>query len=512
MHSDLTSSEPVHPKPRHPVPLEPAAATGVVDDGPVHPMPRHPAAIDPAASSSAAADQADLDVTTDAGTDPSQPTTGDTVVTSSVVGSATAAAPAATPAADTKPVEMKPLEVAAPTEPVFRAHPVIRAERLAEPKLVAKVVPMAKAIPTAEPVAIAGPLTVEDLIASAVPLPALRPISVSPIVVGDRPKLADGTEPPVVPLTLVGLWLWHARNVLIAANVSMFVHIGIMLTLGSIMLHSPEKPKPQPALEFFVETVKPKKIEPPKIETIEVAPVDQRTTTVASKGSGAGSAGSQGGAGGGKVGGLNLKPIKIEPLATLTTGGTGFGTDKAFGNDMLGEVGDALDPKDAKANFFGVEAKGKNFVFVVDTSGSMSRNDRYLRCRAELLRSIGALKYGQKYFVVFFNHTTFAMPERKLVEARPAQVTKTQEWCKLAVPSGGTDPWDGLLIALKLKPDAIYLLTDGDFDPAVAERLSHAQPQTKKIPVHTICFESLSGAPVMEAIAKLTNATYLYVP
>jgi len=151
-------------------------------------------------------------------------------------------------------------------------------------------------------------------------------------------------------------------------------------------------------------------------------------------------------------------------------------------------------------------------VFVVDTSGSMSKNQRYLRCREELLRSIGALKYQQKYFVVFFNHTTFAMPERKLVDARPSQITKTQEWCKLAVPAGGTDPGDGLMMALRMKPDAIYLLTDGDFDPAIADRLALAQPQTKKIPVHTICFESLSGAPVMEAIAKLTGATYLYVP
>jgi hypothetical protein len=469
-----TDDEPVHPKPRNLAPVEqPAASTDDI-------VAAAPAVTEPTADGHVADGHV----------------AGDTVVASSAVGSNAAA-----------PHVVEPTPVAAPAappaEPALRARPVVRAERLASPVLVAKVVPVAKAIPTAEPVVESQPAPVAMTVAAPTTIVAIA---------SAKSTTVDDLDPSLVPLTALGRGLWHIRNFLIATNVSMLVHAAILIALGSIVHHSPAKPKlKQPPLEFAIETAIVKKPEPPKIETIVIAPVAKEPNKKASQGSGAGSDGSQGGSGGGDFGGLNLNPIKIDTVAKLTTGGSGLGTDKAYGNDMLAEVGEALDPKDAKADFFGVEAKGRNFVFVVDTSGSMSTNNRYERCRAELLRSVGALKYGQKYFVVFFNHTTFAMPERKLVDARPAQITKTQEWCKLAVPSGGTDPADGLMMALKLKPDAIYLLTDGDFDPAVVQRLNHAQPQTKKIPIHTICFESVSGAPVMEAIAKLTGATYQYI-
>lgn len=479
---------PVHPKPRSFAPLEAAEAK--------HEVAAAPAVTEPNSAATGAAEHV----------------VGDTVVASSVVGSA--AAPAATAA-----------PVAAPAEPVLRAQPVMRAERIPSPTLVAKVVPVAKVIPTAEPVHPAKPAAVAQPTAQPTARPIAQPVerefSLDDAAAAERAdaehvaaerRRAPDPNPNLVPLTALGRGLWHIRNFLIATNVSMFVHIAILVTLGSIMLHAPDKPKPPPVLQITVETTMVIKPEPPKIEVIEVAPVAQVKSSATSKGSGTGHSGNKGGVGGGDVGGLHLNPIKIDTVAKLTTGGSGFGTDKAYGNDMLAEVGEMLDPKDAKAEFFGVEAKGKSFVFVVDTSGSMSQNERYLRCRAELLRSIGALKYQQKYYVVFFNHTTFPMPEHKLVDARPSQITKTQEWCKLALPAGGTDPWNGLQQALSLKPDAIYLLTDGDFDPTVVDRLAIAQPQTKKIPIHTICFESVSGAPVMEAIAKQTNGTYLYVP
>jgi len=383
------------------------------------------------------------------------------------------------------PVERKPVK---PHIPV--------AQRLIEPRLM-------DAVPVAESVAVAA-LVAEPLVAEAV----VAETSVPSREMARRREAAD-EQPEVAPLSLLGTGLWHVRNAIIAGCTSAVVHFCILVALGTIAMHSATKPKPaQVPLEITI-SPPPKKIEPPQVEAVVIKAVAQVPSTVASKGSGTGSDGEQGGVGGGKFAGLQLRPLAIGAVEKAPSGGSGFGTDTAYGESMLGEVGEL---KDASATFFGVKATGRSFVFVVDTSGSMSKNDRYLRCRTELLRSIGALKYGQKFFVVFFNSTTFPMPEHKLVEVRPAQITKTQEWCLRAVPSGGTEPWDGIALALKMKPDAIYFLTDGDFDPAVVERVDRAQPQTKKIPIHTICFESLSGAPLMEAIAKLTNGTYLYVP
>jgi len=406
--------------------------------------------------------------------------------------------PATTQPPAEQPTNAEPIysEKVAPVErkPVKPHIPV--AQRLIEPRLM-------DAVPVAESVAVAA-LVAEPLVAEAV----VAETSVPSREMARRRETA-GEQPEVAPLSLLGTGLWHVRNVIIAGCTSAVVHFCILVALGTIAMHSAPKPKPaQVPLEITV-SPPPKKIEPPKIEAVVIKAVAQVPSTVASKGGGTGSDGEQGGVGGGKFAGLQLRPLAIGAVEKAPSGGSGFGTDTAYGESMLGEVGEL---KDASATFFGVKATGRSFVFVVDTSGSMSKNGRHLRCRTELLRSIGALKYGQKFFVVFFNSTTFPMPEHKLVDVRPAQITKTQEWCLRAVPSGGTEPWDGLALALKMKPDAIYFLTDGDFDPAVVQRIDHAQPQTKKIPIHTICFESLSGAPLMEAIAKLTNGTYLYVP
>lgn len=376
--------------------------------------------------------------------------------------------------------------------PAPKLHPRV-AERLFEPKLV-------------DPAQAAQPLKAELVAEPVLETPVAMP------VVGEQWRSAgpvdeNGLPIPEPPLSLLGHALWHARNSMSAGVVSALVHFGLMIWLGSIAYQTAKQVEKQPELQATLPP--PKFIELPKVETVEIKMIAQTPSAVASKGSGAGSAGASGGHGGGNVGGFNVAPLKVAAADLVASGGSGFGTDKAFGESMMGEVGEL---KESEATFFGVKASGRNFVFVVDTSGSMSINDRYLRCRAELLRSIGALKYGQKYFVIFFNSQTFAMPENKLVDARPAQITKTQEWCKLAVPSSGTEPWDGLARALRMKPDAIYLLTDGDFDPMVVQRVANAQPQTKKIPIHTICFESLQGSINLETIAKLTNGTYMFVP
>ena len=386
--------------------------------------------------------------------------------------------------------------------PAPKLHPRV-AERLFEPTLVGQS--YAAQSHAAEPLKaelVAEPLSAEIVVEGPVAMPVVGEQWRSPGRVDE-----NGLPIPEPPLSLLGHALWHARNSMSAGVVSGLVHFGLMIWLGSIAYQSAKQVVKQPALEASLPA--PAFIEPPKVDVVEVKMIAQIPSAVASKGSGAGSAGASGGHGGGEVGGFNVAPLKVAAADLVASGGSGFGTDNAFGESMMGEIGEL---KEAEATFFGVKATGRNFVFVVDTSGSMSINDRYLRCRAELLRSIGALKYGQKYFVIFFNSQTFVMPENKLVDARPAQITKTQEWCKLAVPSAGTEPWDGLARALRMKPDAIYLLTDGDFDPMVVQRVANAQPQTKKIPIHTICFESLQGSINLETIAKLTNGTYMFVP
>jgi len=314
-------------------------------------------------------------------------------------------------------------------------------------------------------------------------------------------------------LTTAGLWCWRLRLAFGSSTVSATVHGAAVIALALIAAPEPihHRTVIVRQLEATLEKVDEQKELTPKLLAqvkIEVKPSVASIAPANASASGAGSAGSGGGSGGGAAGGLQLAGLGIGPNS-VRSGGTGFGTDDAYGAHMLGEVGELADPS---ATFFGVKADGRKFVFVVDTSGSMALNARFLRCRNELLRSLASMQYGQQYFVVFFNHTTFPMPEHKLVDARPAQLKKTAEWVVGAVPAGGTEPWDGLALALRMKPDAIYLLTDGQFDPKVVDKTIAAQPESKKIPIHTIAFESLEGARLLETISRASGGQHLFVP
>jgi hypothetical protein len=150
----------------------------------------------------------------------------------------------------------------------------------------------------------------------------------------------------------------------------------------------------------------------------------------------------------------------------------------------------------------------------------MSQDNRWLRAKAELIRSLKELSYGQEYFVAFFNHKSFVMPQGKLTLARPQILNKTVEWIHGAVPAGATDPWPALQLAIKQRPDAIYLLTDGLFDDHVVQYLE-TMTTARQIPIHTIGFAIDARIPPeiktqieaqLSKIANLTKGTYREVP
>ena len=132
---------------------------------------------------------------------------------------------------------------------------------------------------------------------------------------------------------------------------------------------------------------------------------------------------------------------------------------------MAGGGGSGSSSK-AATEFFGIGGYGQTFVYVVDCSGSMNENDKFDRARYELLKSIEQLGKDQQYFVIFYNHQMYPMPSEKPLMATPDNLAKTTDWINHAEAMGGTVPMPALMLALSMKPDAIYFLTDGQFDPA----------------------------------------------
>jgi hypothetical protein len=197
-----------------------------------------------------------------------------------------------------------------------------------------------------------------------------------------------------------------------------------------------------------------------------------------------------------------------EVLGT-SKGGAGKGRGGGGGN------GDGSSSK-AATEFFGIGGYGQVFVYVVDCSGSMNDNDKFDRARYELLKSIEQLGKDQQYYVIFYNHTMYPMEPQKPLFATQDNLAKSTEWINRCEPLGGTNPLPALQLALSMKPDAIYFLTDGQFDLGVMQELrkrnrTNVRLHTHVIPIHTICFFDRSAEGMMKTIARDSGGEYRYV-
>jgi hypothetical protein len=163
--------------------------------------------------------------------------------------------------------------------------------------------------------------------------------------------------------------------------------------------------------------------------------------------------------------------------------------------------------------FFGVRAEGKRFVYVVDCSGSMS-GSRFTTVKKELLRSIHALLPKQEFYIVFFSDRAFPMfspqkAEPATLAAEPLNLKRATRWTNDFPIGGGTEPTDAVKAGLKLRPDAIFLLTDGEFDSAVAQTIR--LENNARVVIHTIGFKNSAGERILRQIAEQNSGRYRFV-
>ena len=164
----------------------------------------------------------------------------------------------------------------------------------------------------------------------------------------------------------------------------------------------------------------------------------------------------------------------------------------------------------AGSKFFGIEADGSTFVYVVDQSGSMA-GGQFERAKVEVKRSVNSLSASQDFFVFFFadNEHPIDTPDA-LLPANGNNKLMLGQWLSTLQLEGGTEPEGALLRAIALKPDAIYFLTDGAFDPGVVQRVTMANGGVTKI--NTVTFGNKEGETMLKDIARLNGGYYLHVP
>ena len=166
------------------------------------------------------------------------------------------------------------------------------------------------------------------------------------------------------------------------------------------------------------------------------------------------------------------------------------------------------EPAKPEAEFFGISAEGNQFAYVVDVSGSMA-GGKFEKAQQELLESIDGLEDHQKFFIVFFNTASHPQPKDGLIRATDENKYLVKKWVMQQVPSGGTDPLESIERAMKKRPEAIFILSDGNFDFSVVTAVETLNTQFD-VPIHTVAF--VVDAHTLKQIAEENQGTYRHMP
>jgi hypothetical protein len=159
-----------------------------------------------------------------------------------------------------------------------------------------------------------------------------------------------------------------------------------------------------------------------------------------------------------------------------------------------------------QASFFGIRAQGQLFIYVVDCSGSMIDEDRLVRAKRELRRSVLGLQPPQRFKVIFYNDEVLAMPGDLPVSADWSSKDQMIRWLRLIEPDGETDPRGAMSLALALRPDAVFLLSDGEYPPGTVEAV--ARKNRHKIPIHCVDLSGGTGGDHLQRIARDSGGQY----
>ncbi len=140
----------------------------------------------------------------------------------------------------------------------------------------------------------------------------------------------------------------------------------------------------------------------------------------------------------------------------------------------------------------------------------MVDEDRLARAKDEVRRSILRLQQPQQFKVIFYNDRPIPMPGDL---PRSADVTSKNQllaWLRLIEPAGTTDPRSALGLAISMRPDAVFLLSDGEYPPGTVEAVAKLNP--RKTPIHCIDLSGGEAGDQLQRIARDSGGRYASRP
>lgn len=204
------------------------------------------------------------------------------------------------------------------------------------------------------------------------------------------------------------------------------------------------------------------------------------------------------------------------PTATEKSQAAEISTAKSRrGRNGQGNEGEEGDGKAVAkpVHFFGEKGEGRSFVFVIDCSGSMSVGTLQ-RANQELVAALEQLHARQDFSIIYFNHETFQLGwprvNPNLIAASLQNRKQAVAWMSRVIATGGTDPRDAMTKALAMRPDTIFLLTDGAIPSETRETVK--ANNLNGTMVNTIGIGGGSEQGILQDIAKDNDGHFRFVP
>jgi hypothetical protein len=172
----------------------------------------------------------------------------------------------------------------------------------------------------------------------------------------------------------------------------------------------------------------------------------------------------------------------------------------------------------AQLALFGLPAaEGRSFVFVIDRSASMGSDGlgAIQAAAKELSARIDRLSAEQTFQVVAYNQSVAYLGGRELIPASAENQQKLVRFIADLAAYGQTEHMRGLLAALRLKPEVIFLLTDGGDPQLDAGELRLIREQTAgRTTIHCVQFgrgPRSDSAGFLARLAAESRGSYTYV-
>jgi hypothetical protein len=189
--------------------------------------------------------------------------------------------------------------------------------------------------------------------------------------------------------------------------------------------------------------------------------------------------------------------VSIPPLVSKT--GSIFdgllAPSAATGKSITGAGGGwpRLSGGKARVQIFGVEGTGTRFVYLFDRSVSMEGTP-LAAAKRQLIGSLDSLDSIHQFQIIFFNHRLSILDSTDHKQQRIAYATDRNKALAEAFigtisADGGTDRYAAIRQAIRLRPDAIFFLTDAD-DPMPAAEIAEVLFDNRRVgaAIHTIEF------------------------